>query len=457
MAEPQDNDRAPRSDGPLSHDVDSLARVRIWQIQAFRDLLFVGAVLGIVWVGYALRAVTVPLLVALLLAYLFEPIVVRFSKRPGWSRSRVVGGLLALMVGAVVVVVAFLAPLVVGQTSEMVRAVRDGTLRSSIAQVERFVPELQREDFRSFLDLLPGVSGTEVLETEADADGAAADGAAQGDPEPDPALDALVREAVRDELARLGVQADDPAEEQAGMDTGRWMNWARGGANAVIGVIGLAIQMGMLAFLIPFYFYFFSIWYPDVQRFGREMLPRKNRERTLELLSKMDAVVSGFVRGRIVISFLMGLCLWIGWMVCGVPYALLLGLVVGVFSAVPYLGGIGIPLAVGLNLFSRMGEPGNEGLWWLWVVLGPVLVFALVQVLEGYVFIPVIAGKATNLDPVTILVAVLAGGSVLGVYGMLLAIPLAACGRILLTDIVLVQVREWVEGRAKDPLPIDRE
>ena len=68
---------------------------------------------------------------------------------------------------------------------------------------------------------------------------------------------------------------------------------------------------------------------------------------------------------------------------------------------------------------------------------------------------PVIAGKATNLDPVTILVAVLAGGSVMGVYGMLLAIPAAACGKILATEVLLPKVRAWTKGEARDPLPID--
>jgi predicted PurR-regulated permease PerM len=58
------------------------------------------------------------------------------------------------------------------------------------------------------------------------------------------------------------------------------------------------------------------------------------------------------------------------------------------------------------------------------------------------VLTPIIAGRATNLDPVTILVAVLAGGSVLGAYGMLLAIPVAACIKILLSDLVIPKLKE---------------
>ena len=80
--------------------------------------------------------------------------------------------------------------------------------------------------------------------------------------------------------------------------------------------------------------------------------------------------------------------------------------------------------------------------------------YIIMQVLETYIITPAIAGKATNLDPVTILVAVLAGGSVGGVYGMLLAIPAAACLKILLTDVVMPRVRLWVRGKAEDPLPL---
>ena len=85
-------------------------------------------------------------------------------------------------------------------------------------------------------------------------------------------------------------------------------------------------------------------------------------------------------------------------------------------------------------------------------------IFAVGEALEDHEDVLVcklIAGKVTNLDPVTILVAVLAGGSVLGVYGMLLAIPAAACVKILISDVLMPRVTAWIKGEVKDPLPID--
>ncbi len=236
----------------------------------------------------------------------------------------------------------------------------------------------------------------------------------------------------------------------------RWLGLARGGARAAALVIAGIVQIGFLAFLIPFYFFFFSVWYPAVARFGRGLIPTANHERSLGLLRKMDAVVAGFVRGRIVVSLIMGMMLAAGWAAVGVPYSVVLGIVVGLFCAVPYLGVVGVPVAIGLLGFRELGGSGDEAMSWWGIVLWPSLVYGVVQIFEGYVLVPVIAGKATNLDPVTILVVVLAGGSIMGVYGMLLAIPVAACIKIVCTDVLLPKIRAWTKGEAADPLPLER-
>jgi len=453
-----------------------LARLHVWQIQAVRDLLLVAAIVALFWAGYALRAVTVPLLVALLLAYLFEPLVARLARHPRISRAAAVGGLLAAVGVVVLIALAFVLPLIVGQTTQFIGDVRDGRLRERIGRIERFVPAAYREDFQSFLEILPAsleprfeAPSSESSESPADAasgpitdpveDSDAAVAAGGAPPLTAGELDRLVGERVDTEMRRL--REELAAVEAQQQEQGRgFLDLSEGSVNVIVRVLGAVVQIGLLAFLIPFYFFFFSLWYPDVLRFGRDLLPRRNKDRVLHLLGKMDEVVAGFVRGRIVISLIMGVMLAIGWMICGVPYAIPLGLVVGVFCAVPYLGGVGIPLAVGLLFFDQLSLPADErSIWlgWFGVVLWPALVFAVIQFIEGYVLVPYIAGRATGLDPVTILVVVLAGGSVLGVYGMLLAIPVAACGKILLMEVVLPKVRAWMRGEIADPLPIERD
>lgn len=150
----------------------------------------------------------------------------------------------------------------------------------------------------------------------------------------------------------------------------------------------------------------------------------------------------------------MGSMLAVGWLSVGVPYAILLGLVTGVLCAVPYLGGVGVPLAVGLLALDNVGVVESERMAWWAVILWPTLVFAVVQLVEGYILTPVIAGKATDLSPLAIFVAVLAGGALAGVYGMLLSIPVAACVKIVLVDVLLPRIRAWTRGETSDPLPM---
>ena len=111
--------------------------------------------------------------------------------------------------------------------------------------------------------------------------------------------------------------------------------------------------------------------------------------------------------------------------------------------------------SIGLLFLDQLGVPEAERMAWWGILIWPSLVFAFVQALDGWVLTPFIAGKATNLDPVTIFVAVIAGGSVLGAYGMLLAIPVAACIKILIQDRLLPKIQAWASGEADDPLPFD--
>lgn len=433
---------------------DSLKHLHLWQYQAVRDVLLVASVAGLVWLGYALRAVTVPLLVALLLAYLFEPLVARLSRHPKLTRPMVVGGLLTTVGALAIGVVAVIVPVAVGQTAGFVRDYQQGRFRETAVKLSDHLPDTWHDQVKPLIDYLP--------KGEPAADDAPQAVKEAGGPAPprggfvsagrSATDEQRVREIVRQEMEQAGVGGG--GEGKTG--SMHWLGVARGGARAAGAVIGGIVAIGFLAFLIPFYFFFFSVWFPAVVRFGRSLIPMANRERTLELIDKMDAVVAGFVRGRIVVSLIMGFMLAVGWKIAGVPYSIVLGLVVGLFCAVPYLGAIGVPFAVGLLAFRELGLPGDAMVWWK-IVLYPTFVYAVVQVIEGYLLIPMIAGKATNLDPVTILVVVLAGGSIMGIYGMLLAIPVAACVKILCTDLVLPQIRAWTSGEAADPLPIDRD
>jgi predicted PurR-regulated permease PerM len=420
-------------DEPQPSEADWTRR-HLWHIQPVRDLLLVGIVVSIVWAGYALRYITIPLIVALGLAYLVEPLVRWVTARFRVSRSAVVGG----VTGAIVIGAAsgtfVLIPSVIRQSEAIVDKVQSGALKKSIGEFEAQLPEAFRKEVA---DWIVWIEST----TDVDLNGDRLAGKVPvsephaGPPEPttnEPTNRAASRSIWDVGLAFLGARSGDIA-------------------GFIFGVLSLLFA----AALVPFYFYFFSVHFPDIVGFLDSLIPDGAKSEVHRLTKQMDAAVAGFVRGRIVIAAIMAVLFTAGWAFCGVPYALTLGVAAGVLAVVPYLSGVVLLLAVPMLAVAQLQLPEAERMSMLWVVLGPTIVFAAVQALEGNVLTPIIAGRATNLDPVTVFVAILAGGSVAGVYGMLLAIPLAACAKILIKEVALPRIRAWAAGTVSDPLPLD--
>ncbi len=485
-------DQKIKSDRMKSSPSDELPlhKIHLWQFQSVRDVLIFGGILLVIVSGYWLRSVTVPLLVALVLAYLVEPIVVRLSEHPKLNRPAVVGVFLGIFGMTGVLIAAIVVPLLVVQTLELVKAaptnverlaqstlailpddmrssVLDG-LPSEIRQVLDSTLEAAPDDILDE-DALDETDG--VIEIEGSAEPAATDKEEQIESDTQNGDVTGNMDAPIEDTDAGGEDADtldgaDITDTQAAPTLAAWvrssiapiaqatMKTTGEAVRVISGMLGTALYFVFLLFLIPFYFYFFSVSWPEIQKFAMKTFPRGRWHREYALAAKMDLAVSGFVRGRIMISLVMGVLLAIGWAFCGVPYWLLLGLLTGILSAVPYLGGIGLPFAIILLWLSQgSGDDGSTMVWW-GIILWPTIVFGAVQLLEGYVLTPLIAGKATGLGPVSILVAVLAGGVIMGIYGMILAIPVMACLKIVFTDVLLPRVEAWARGKVKDILPI---
>ena len=399
------------SNNSTDHD---LTKLHLWQIQWVRDLLLIVIVVCGIWLGYAMRDITIPLLVALLLAYLFEPLISFLADHPKFPLGRipVISGILIMLSIGILMVLAVTIPLIISQTSSLMHEFQDGHLRTKLEQLAtKYIPEDIQQEVIQSLEYLPSGTSSEVIK----------------------------------------VSKNTPVEN----NNKDLLTLAKTTGSVALSFVGKLFSFAILVVLIPFYFFFFSLWFPKVVVFVKGIVPEKGREETFALVDKMDAAVAGFVRGRIVIAFIMAVILAIGWLIVGVPYAILLGIGVGVLCAVPFLGLVGIPISVGLLFLDQLGVADADKMAWWGILLWPTLVFGIVQALDGWVLTPLIAGKATNLDPVTIFVAVLAGGSVLGAYGMLLAIPVAACIKILIQDRLLPRIRAWARGEAEDPLPFD--
>ncbi|WP_447980069.1 AI-2E family transporter [Candidatus Nitrospira bockiana] len=354
----------------------------LWQIVPVRDVVWVALVVAGLVLVYELRGVFAPIFFSLLLAYLSNPLITLLKIQWGWPRALGAGLLLAVLALAVTGFGAWLGPLLLQQAQALARR----------------IPE--------YMERLTSYYGVEL---------------------------GTLPDQVSTWMASL---QEDPLGTLQPLFAGT------GQALGVIGqVIGTTSYVAMLLFLIPFYFFFFA-WYFDAMagQIGR-LIPASRRDETFEIIRKMDRAVTGFFLGRLLIAAVTGLMYAVGWLLTGVPYAFLLGFGTGVLSIIPYVSVIGWPLAILLKYLDATTSDGAVS--WLAVVVWPSVPYLIVQFLESWWLTPWIQGRSVDMSAVTVLIVVLIGGAVGGFLGLLLSIPVAACLKILLQDLILPRFEAW--------------
>lgn len=462
-----------------------LQRIHLLQIQPVRDILVLLLVIGLFRLGYLLRTVTIPMLLALTLAYLVEPLVSRAVRRGYMTRP-----------GAAVIVILAIAMLVVAPTVTAVTiGVNQGVayaqdIQGDLVRLQNFLRQPKTPESAAELkeagttwywigDFLKGMqegAGTApAMPTTTAAAGAEPAPEVVGPPSPEgaeaPPARVMAAPEPTEEAAKpggtLSTWVGDLLERNI-RNLGRLVSRqlvgpepAEGAARAGVDAVTVALRIvrwiayvAFSFFLVMFFFFFFCVGWERVERSVQGMIPKWKKTRTLDMLRQMDAVIAGFVRGRLIIMVILMAVFTVGYWLIGVPAPFLVGPIVGILAIVPYLGLVSIPLSIGLMWLQPVGPAWQQN-WW-WVVLAPIALYFVIQTIDDYILTPKIQGKATQMDTPTILFAVLAGGTIAGFYGILLAIPVAACVKIVLRESFWPRFRAWAEGRVKDFLPISR-
>lgn len=427
--------------------------LHLWQIQPVRDVLLVVLILFLLYLGKVLSIVTVPILLALGLAYLFQPVVNRLSNRSWVSREGAVAGIIVGIVLIATVPVGLIASFGLVNGYEFAKRLTQNTVQ--------------------YVQFVDGFERAEAVDANEEVDGEEA--ALVAEPTFDVQLDSqsasvkrLYEEMPNDSwrgIAEFSVMnytlVDEAVEllrgwvpENAQQIATRTIGGGADALRAAINVVSSVSVVGFMGFLTLFFFFFIATAWSRVEAFGRALIPRDQKEKTLDLLGKMDAVIAAFVRGRLTIALIQGVIFSILYWLIGVPTPILLGFGVGFLSIVPYLALVALPISIGLLWLEGPGGFRAE-VWW--IIGAPFGVYFIGQAVDDYILTPIIQGKGTGMDTPTILFATIAGGTLAGIYGMLLAIPVAACIKILLRELYWPRFREWAEGKAEDPLPIGRD
>lgn len=417
---------------------------------------------------YMTRPVLVPVLIALGLAYVFNPVVTFMHRR--LRISRVIGTaivLLSWLMAGLIILVLILPPLVY-QGVTLIENIKDAypqVMLKLIEAVERVEQKHQQQ-----AALAPTSTAGDTDQPDPTASATDTKTHANGDTDtasPDTPLPAttladdmdhdidtvesevesgitsldywLERVLDEDRVREMVTRFSDGAKDLHWSDIGMYMLRS---LDIGVGVVGSAISLttylAMSAVIVVFCFFYFSWRLPQMAAWFVPYIPAAERERTLELVGRMDHTVSAFVRGRLIQVTILTVTLSIGWYLCGVPYFLLLGLLGGTLNLIPYAAVIAWPVAV---LLASLDAAQGTNFSWLWAVILPTLVYMFAQGLDGWVIEPMVQGQATDLDPLTVLLVVLLGASVAGLLGMLLAIPVAACVKILMSEVLLPKLR----------------
>ncbi|MHC4065678.1 MAG: AI-2E family transporter [Planctomycetota bacterium] len=364
--------------------------------RVFRLLLTVGGVVALLALLRFLADVLVPFAVAVLLAYLLNPIVAWLD---GKVRRRTISVLITVFAAGLVLlgIAAALIPL----------------LHSQLNDVAGIVGELRGD--ASALEQIQGASQTWLKRYERFHD---------GQPPQVQALLDRVRTALTE--ADLGDMAVGAARKLA---PGVW--------GVVTGALSLLLGM-MGAVVIVLYLIFLLIDYPQYAGKWKELLPPTYRQPLVQFLEEFATAMSRYFRGQAVIALAMAVLFAIGFSIIGLRMSVVLGLFVGALNMVPYLQTVGLVPALMLAVL-RAVEHGSSLAWSIVLVL---LVFGIVQTVQDALLTPRIMGKATGLKPVVILLGVFIWGKLLGFLGVVLAIPLTCLG--------LAYYRRFVLGRAQE-------
>jgi len=188
---------------------------------------------------------------------------------------------------------------------------------------------------------------------------------------------------------------------------------------------GAAVLAGLLnLFLIPVVtFYLLRDWDVLISRIN-ELIPRHIEPVVTRLAKDSNDVLGAFLRGQITVMLALGFIYSFGLWLAGIELSILIGMIAGLISFVPYLGTI---VGLGAGLLAALFQYGDM-IHLAWVAL----VFVIGQMLEGMVLTPLLVGDRIGLHPVAVIFAVLAGGQLFGFLGILVALPAASVIMVLL-------------------------
>lgn len=337
--------------------------------RTLRRIFILSGIALILWVLYLLKPVVLPFIAAFLVAYLFSPLVDKLHKigLPRWLSI----GIVFIGIGVIVTLaIWYVVPLV---WQQLIYA------RDSIPAGIHWLNY-------TFLPWVSHTFNVEAMEIDTEQ------------------ISKVVMEYIQTNYSADSIQSVVLRVAQSGLNF---------------------IQIGGVVVLIPIIAFYFLLDWDRMLESLRRLIPRHYEKTTLGIVGECHNVLGAFVKGQFLVMFLLGVVYAVGLQLIGLEVGLIIGMVAGLASIIPYLGfGVGIIAAVIATLFQF-------GIDWTHLAL-VIIVFMIGQAIEGYILQPFLLGDKIGLSPVAVVFAVLAGAQLAGFLGMLIALPVAAVIVVLL-------------------------
>lgn len=182
-------------------------------------------------------------------------------------------------------------------------------------------------------------------------------------------------------------------------------------------------------FLIPLFFFYVINDYEKITAELKSFIPNSIRDKLVLYIGHCNTVLKGYIRGQLIVALILGILYGVGLTIVGLRFGFFIGLLSGFASIIPYAGvALGLTSALTICLANYTGPT---------TLIGLVIVFAIVQILEGFLITPKFVGNKVGLSAFATMLSLIIGGNLLGLSGMLIAIPIAAILKTIISHLKL--------------------
>ena len=401
---------------------------------SWRGVALAALALLVGWFCWNVRSVLNPLILGYLLAFVLHPLVLKLE-RQGWKRKRAVN----FIFGAFAVLLFLIGMVVFFQGRGLVRELSsEQGLGAKVNQRIDEALESYKTQIHWVLEHLP-------QERPAQPENAAQPGPADPGQVAPPADGSEIHAA---DLTKMFREWWDSwlTEERRDKVTAAGVSALGAAFTLVQRIFGSVLEFAGLLILLPIYTWFLLFELERIHSFVARYLPKRDRERIVRIGGQIGEMLANFFRGRLLVCLAKGAVLAVGLWIAGVDFALLLGLGTGFLSLVPFVGSL-----VGFVMALLVGMLEHEVVTAFWHV---GLVFLAAEMFENYVLLPRILGESLGLHPVVVIFALMAGAASMGMFGLLIALPLTATIVILSREFllpVLAQMADRDRPRSEGP------